>query len=81
MWYGLDREGLPNDFFATGNKGQFLYVSPSRNLIVVRHGRDYGRGLGTFDWIDLFYDLASGLPMTSLEPQSGIPPARAIHVE
>jgi CubicO group peptidase (beta-lactamase class C family) len=81
MWYGLDREGLPDDFFATGNKGQFLYVSPSRNLIVVRNGKDYGPGLGTFDWVDLLYELASGLPVKSFEPQSGLPPARSMRVE
>ena len=57
MWYGLLREGQPHDFFATGNKGQFIYVSPSKNLIIVRHGEDYGVDLS--DWVEIFYGVAS----------------------
>jgi CubicO group peptidase (beta-lactamase class C family) len=31
----------PNDFWAQGNHGQFVYVSPGRNVVLVRFGTDY----------------------------------------
>lgn len=62
MWYGLHREGVANDFFASGAEGQYLYISPAKQLIIVRHGIDYGDGMGTFDWIELFYEIASSIP-------------------
>jgi CubicO group peptidase (beta-lactamase class C family) len=57
MWYGLLRDGYPNDFFATGNKGQYIYISPSKDLIIVRFGEDYG--IGPFDWIETFFAFAT----------------------
>lgn len=57
MWYGLHREGAPDDFFAAGNKGQFIYVSPSKDLIIERHGEEFG--IDFMDWIELFYEFAS----------------------
>ena len=59
MWYGLQRDGGPDDFFAEGNHGQIIYVSPQTNLIVVRNGETYGPGFGVFGWIEIFYQLAS----------------------
>lgn len=36
--------GLPDDaFLANGNRGQFVVVIPSRDLVIVRRGLDYGR--------------------------------------
>jgi CubicO group peptidase (beta-lactamase class C family) len=61
MWYGLLRDGEANDFFATGNKGQYIYVSQHKDLIIVRHGEDYG--IDTFDWIEIFYAVATRLNM------------------
>jgi len=60
MWYGLLRQGAPNDFFALGNKGQFIYVSPSKQLIIVRHGED--PVIEGLDWIEIFYRFATNLP-------------------
>jgi CubicO group peptidase (beta-lactamase class C family) len=57
MWYGLLREGRPNDFFAFGAKGQFIYVSPSKQLIIVRHGEE--TEIEGMDWIEIFYHFAS----------------------
>ena len=59
MWYGKTRPGQQPDFFAEGDHGQFIYVSPSRNLIVVRNGTDFG--IAGSAWVQAFYDLASGL--------------------
>jgi CubicO group peptidase (beta-lactamase class C family) len=59
MWYGLLRDGEANDFFATGNKGQYIYISPSKHLIIVRHGEDYG--IEAQDWIEIFYAVATSM--------------------
>jgi CubicO group peptidase (beta-lactamase class C family) len=59
MWYGLLRDGVPNDFFATGAKGQYIFLSPSTDLIIVRFGEDYG--IESFDWIEIFFRFATAI--------------------
>jgi CubicO group peptidase (beta-lactamase class C family) len=59
MWYGLEREGGADDFYAAGKYGQIIYVSPQANLVIVRHGETYGPGMGLFDWIEIFYSFAT----------------------
>ncbi len=60
MWYGFFREGDNFDFTAEGDRGQFIYVSPSKDLIIVRNSTAYG-DLGSEEWIRLFYQFASEL--------------------
>jgi len=60
MWWGRRREGAASDFYAAGNHGQYIYISPSRKLIIVRNGEGYGRD-GT-NWSAAFYQYASSLP-------------------
>ena len=43
------------DFMAQGILGQFIYVNPSKNLIIVRLGKNYGKT----DWESLFIRLAN----------------------
>jgi CubicO group peptidase (beta-lactamase class C family) len=62
MWYGLLREGQANDFFAYGKKGQFIFVSPSKQLIIVRHGEE--TEIEGMDWIEIFYRFASNITGT-----------------
>ena len=39
-----DRHDVPKDAYSTaGNRGQFVIVVPSHNLVIVRRGLDYGR--------------------------------------
>jgi CubicO group peptidase (beta-lactamase class C family) len=57
MWWGMARERGSYDFSAEGNKGQFIYVSPQKNLIIVRNGIEYG--LRSEEWFKLFYEFAS----------------------
>lgn len=45
FWWGY-RKGTGDDFFAVGNLGQYLYVSPEADLIIVR----FGRVPGHVDW-------------------------------
>jgi CubicO group peptidase (beta-lactamase class C family) len=57
MWWGYQRVAGSYDFAAEGDKGQFIYISPEKNLVIVRNGINYGIPAG--DWIRLFYTFAS----------------------
>ena len=57
MWYTLAREDGGYDFAAEGDKGQFIYVSPQHDLVIVRNGTEYG--MESAEWTNLFYDFAS----------------------
>jgi CubicO group peptidase (beta-lactamase class C family) len=56
MWWGMAGEGDAYDFTAEGNKGQFIYVSPQKNLVIVRNGTEYG--IPSEEWLKLFYEFA-----------------------
>jgi hypothetical protein len=53
----MAREGDAYDFVAKGDKGQFIYASPQKKLVIVRHGIDFG--IPTHEWLALFYKFAS----------------------
>jgi CubicO group peptidase (beta-lactamase class C family) len=55
IWGDL-REGGVSDFYTVGNKGQYVYVSPQKHLIIVRTGIQYGIPSGR--WLRLFRELA-----------------------
>lgn len=57
FWYVLKRKNAENDFFAYGNKGQFIYVSPAANTVIVRFGEKYG--INGCKYIEAFYNLNS----------------------
>lgn len=61
MWWGIQRDENTYDFMALGNHGQFIYISPSKDLIIVRFGESYGEFGGAQGWIDIFIDFADGL--------------------
>jgi len=61
MWYGYARDGHEYDFAAEGDHGQYIYVSPQKNLIIVRNGIEYGTGQSWYGWIESFYQFASEL--------------------
>ena len=57
-WFYQYQWWLPTntgDFYADGLLGQFIYVNPAKKLIIVRLGKDFGKGL---DWPQLFVGLA-----------------------
>lgn len=59
MWWGIAIDPGSYDFVAAGDRGQFIYVSPRKSLVIVRNGIDYGI---PFDaWFDLFYRFANEL--------------------
>ena len=55
LW-GDRREGGESDFHTVGNKGQFIYVSPQKHLVIVRTGIQYG--IPSSRWLRLFRELA-----------------------
>lgn len=59
MWYGFFRDEENYDFAAAGDRGQFIYVSPHKRLVIVRNGEEYG--LHWDEWMDLFFAFATDL--------------------
>lgn len=57
MWWGMVREADSFDFSAEGDKGQYIYIAPHKNLVIVRHGIDFG--IPSEEWLKLFYEFAS----------------------
>lgn len=63
-WWIVPRPEGRSDYSAIGRTGQFIYVSPQFNTVVVRNGP--GRGdWGDRDWTELFYFLAERLSRAS----------------
>lgn len=50
MWWVRPGEGEANRYYAEGRFGQFIYVVPNRELILVRTGRTDGE----VDWVSVF---------------------------
>ncbi len=61
MWWGKDCDGR-SDFFADGDHGQLIYVSPAKNLVIVRNGERYGLLDEIVGWSDLLCKFTSALP-------------------
>jgi len=59
MWEGRQRDGSNYDYFAEGHYGQEIYVSPHKNLVIVRNGEAYGE-FGQY-WTEIFYQFASDI--------------------
>jgi CubicO group peptidase (beta-lactamase class C family) len=60
MWWIVPKgDGGPPDFSAAGDHGQYIYVSPRNNVIVVRTGVEYGVSSQT--WFDAFARAADEL--------------------
>ncbi len=55
MWYSVENEKGGHDYFASGAHGQYLYVSPENNAVIVRTGTGE-KGIDT--WIAPLYQLA-----------------------
>ena len=59
FWWGDRRDGGESDYHTVGNKGQYVYCSPQRHVVIVRTGTQYGMASTT--WIRLFRELADSL--------------------
>ncbi len=60
-WVDTEREGR---FYARGNKGQFVYVDPATDVVVVRLGREEGLE-ASGDWPALLRDVADRVAASS----------------
>lgn len=63
FWWGLKRPskiGNQNDYLAIGHRGQYIYISPQKHLVIVRTGIDPGIK-DDFDWARVFYNFASSI--------------------
>jgi CubicO group peptidase (beta-lactamase class C family) len=59
MWWGVERVQAPPDFYAAGDHGQYVYVSPQDGVVIVRTGVEYGTS--SYRWVDGFTRAAAGL--------------------
>jgi CubicO group peptidase (beta-lactamase class C family) len=65
MWWGEKCNLYSHDYLALGNYGQFIYVSPAKDLIIVRNGERYGVESAGEEWVvwaNLFCQFAKSLP-------------------
>ena len=59
MWWGVARSSGAPDYYAAGDHGQYIYVSPQDRVVIVRTGVEYG--VPSSRWIDVFARTAAGL--------------------
>jgi CubicO group peptidase (beta-lactamase class C family) len=60
FWWLNTLQGEDHHFYASGKYGQYIYVDPEKDLVIVRLGKQEGeRGYGY--WTSLFDDLATKL--------------------
>jgi CubicO group peptidase (beta-lactamase class C family) len=59
QYYWWVDEERPGRYYALGNLGQFIYIAPDANAVIVRSGREWGVDSRT--WIGVFRDVADGL--------------------
>ena len=55
-WLDVER---PGRFYAFGKYGQYIYIAPDADVVVVRFGRDWG--VGNVTWLATFRDIADQL--------------------
>ncbi len=63
-WLASEEDG---DFFALGKDGQFLYVNPAKNVLIVRLGWSSGNLLSS-QWIRLFQEITAGVGINQAQP-------------
>ncbi|MCW3463307.1 serine hydrolase domain-containing protein [Chitinophaga nivalis] len=58
LWWGYQTDTRNFDYFALGAKGQLLYISPRKQAVIVRFGKQWGK----IDWWpDLLKQIADSL--------------------
>jgi CubicO group peptidase (beta-lactamase class C family) len=68
FWWVNTPEGETYHFSARGNYGQYIYVAPEKDLVIVRLGKEEGEQ-GYDYWIYLFEELATKLDTPAKESQ------------
>jgi CubicO group peptidase (beta-lactamase class C family) len=59
FWW-VDTPGSKNHFSARGKYGQYIYVAPEKDLVIVRLGKEEGEQ-GYDYWISFFEELSTKL--------------------
>jgi CubicO group peptidase (beta-lactamase class C family) len=59
MWWGLRNADGSVDYYAAGDRGQFVFVSPANRIVIVRNGEEYG--IPTTAWTTAFASAAAAL--------------------
>ncbi|MGH2382253.1 MAG: serine hydrolase domain-containing protein [Candidatus Limnocylindria bacterium] len=59
FWWHVVRPDGRSALSAVGNHGQFIFVSPSERIVIVRNGESYGIGL--MAWLELFVEASDSL--------------------
>jgi CubicO group peptidase (beta-lactamase class C family) len=54
FWYSIDNLDQKSDVMAIGNYGQFIFISPENNTIIVRNGEEMD-DFDDDDWAEVFY--------------------------
>ncbi len=62
MWWGKKCNPDRQDYYASGNFGQFVYVSPGNNMIIVRNGETYGLEDEHVAWAEIFCQFSQAMP-------------------
>lgn len=60
FWWGIPEQKTASDFMGIGNMGQYIYVSPRSNTIIVRNGNETD-AYGDAEWIGIFHEIANRL--------------------
>jgi hypothetical protein len=58
-WIDVER---PERFYALGNLGQYVYVAPDADVVIVRNGSEWGVDNDT--WLRSFREIADRLART-----------------
>ena len=58
LWWGRNRPDGSYVYMAIGDRGQYIYVSPTDHVVIVRNGLTDG---GVNSWPDVFQSITSGL--------------------
>ena len=78
FWLLGGAEGLPEDTFAgLGNRGQYLVIVPSRDLVIVRRGFDVA-GLDRFDIARFAADIVTVIDLADAEEAAAKAAAEAL---
>jgi CubicO group peptidase (beta-lactamase class C family) len=62
QYYWWVDDERPGRFYALGNLGQYIYVAPDADAVIVRNGRDWG--VDNDAWLAMFRDIADLLAGT-----------------
>jgi CubicO group peptidase (beta-lactamase class C family) len=68
FWWVDTPGGETSHFSARGKYGQYIYVAPEKDLVIVRLGKKVGER-GYDYWISLFEEVATGLDTSAKDPR------------